>query len=497
MIYKGVLSILSLHFKQFTDLIYLKIVDYVKAKLNLHKNELTKGFNDELLISLKTDLSEFGLGPLEIDITLYQLKKKFCDLLEQFFEVNQKLFDYYQKELEQTIYELILEKIADYIVNNDASKILLALNTKNIIPIELCASIHDLKQELLSEPEKYQNLKKFLSIKEFFMKKFLTNKINIESLESIQNDKDKLQIFYFIYRILEMFHLENFFVFDALKDYIKNKSDDWLKNLPLVSSKNPDLYFCGLFLASKLNIEIDNKKTNFFLNNLVTTSSEEFDSLLIQGTRRLYYLIKTAYLLGIKISLSSINKEIYSINHLIKVGTLIQYEPSRLVIIFKLYNLLQEKYGINLDLRISDIIFEEIEKRTIPSGLKQYREGLITAEACYYGLFYFYASNDLNKLEGSSIFQSIVNILSKNLELINFNENISVDLLKELLYSLESLELINCFNLSTNSMLVYQYLFPIKFTTILQKRKITLEDFKGKKYRIDKTTGSLLNETIL
>ncbi len=495
MFFQGLLISIGAYFSSMTDFIYSKIELYFGGKINdLFQSELNNDeyFYDKLMFTIKNELSDIGFKKEEIQPIINKIKNLITQS-KQIIDEERKGPYTYQKEICQMLFELVFESIINYIIDERVAKIILALKIKEIIPIEICAQINDFKAHYFPNTIFYTNLKNFFLIKQNIVQKLISNKINIEKLQNITTLKDKLQLFYFIFRILDLFNLENYFDFSVLKKEIKENIDSWLLNVPLVSLKNPDLYYCGLYLADKLDVEIDHNKLISFLNLLTDNSIEEFDSLLIQGTRRLYYLLKSSDLLKVKLSLEKLYKQINKSNIFLKPGELKQYETSRIVIIYKICKILQKNYNFTVDNALIDPIINELEKRIGIEGFRQFQEGLVSAEASYYGFFLFYISNNLEKIKNSTLFLSLLKIIYRNLEIITFNENLNIDLLSELLYALESLKLMNSTDIPLYSTFIGQYIFPEAVIKLINpKRNINPESFKIRIYRVDKVTGELL-----
>ena len=127
----------------------------------------------------------------------------------------------------------------------------------------------NLKNLINRYPQKRENLRKYTQIKKNIINKFQVNKENIESLEDVEEPEYKLQIIYLIYRIIHFFNLQKMFDFSHIKSYLKKNSDEWLIDVPMVSLKNPDIYFCGIYLAKHLGVELNNEKIKEFFKSMV------------------------------------------------------------------------------------------------------------------------------------------------------------------------------------------------------------------------------------
>ena len=488
MIFQGIFNILSLYLNEI-DVFYNAIDHYFNEKINeTFKNnvkldgDLNKKLED-LLDILKTELLELGFEKTE-------LEAKFMD---PFLELNnidmQKRYthlDLYEIKIAPIIYEIFLEKIVEYFVDIKAIPLLLNLKSKGFFELDFIMELRNLKMLLDKFPTKKENLKKYIHVREKFINKLSKNKKVIESLEDLSEPKDKLQLIYLIYRSINFFHLEKQYDFSHIKEYLENNMNEWLTTIPLVTLKNPDLYFCGIFLAKYLEIPLDIAKVKKYLLELYEEEIDEFESPLVEATDGLYYYLKSTNLMNLWLSQSQVarlletDKKFFEPYYLKKLGT------SQLVVILKLYHLLSIK---NVE-QNSRAILEELEHRITPEGIKQYRDGFISAEATYYILFCNYMRNSLENLKESDLLSSIISRIYRNLELLEFSADMNFDLISELFYSFESLKLFNC--IETKEMIIHlaKYLFPqevVERTKNSQEVVNTRARFKHLK--VNKLTG--------
>ncbi|MFX1590403.1 MAG: hypothetical protein ACFFC1_19900, partial [Promethearchaeota archaeon] len=290
MIFQGLFNILSLYLDDI-DLFYNAIDTYFRERINdkfqmisINKDELNDCI-DELIDLLTDELLQMGFNQDEIE-------NKFLDLGIELNKCNENelssLIELYDLIISPLIFEIFLEKIVDYLVDITISPLILNLKSRGLLPLEFIVELRNLKDQMDANPENKENLKKYLQIREKFITKLSQNKGTIESLEDLNNPKDKLQLLYLIYRIISFFHLEKRFNFSHIKDYIVNNVNEWLITIPLVTLKNPDLYFCGLFLAKSLNIKLDHEKVKIFLLDLYEEGVDEFEAPLVEATDGLY-----------------------------------------------------------------------------------------------------------------------------------------------------------------------------------------------------------------
>ncbi|MEJ2252219.1 MAG: hypothetical protein P8Y97_21475, partial [Candidatus Lokiarchaeota archaeon] len=191
-------------------------------------------------------------------------------------------------------------KICEYIGVDAKKHFLINLHEAGAIPLELLVEIKDLCDLIDRDPSKKDHFRHYVKTKKLIIQKFEKDKEEIESLERFKKTTDNLQLFYLIYRIIEFFNLHKTFHYQNLEEYLKNHTEKWISTLPLVSLKNPDLYYCGLYLAKHIGLEVEEEKIKDFLVGLWNEIIDEFESPIVEGTSKLYYFIKSLRLLGIE-----------------------------------------------------------------------------------------------------------------------------------------------------------------------------------------------------
>jgi len=261
---------------------------------------------------------------------------------------------------------------------------------------------------------------------------------------------------------------------------------EWLTSVPLVTLQNPDLYFCGLFLAKDLGISLDIAKVKKFLLDLYEEGIDEFESPLVEATDGLYYYLKSTSLMNLWLSQSQVARLLETEKKFFEPQYLQNLETSQLVVILKLYNLLNIK---NIE-QNSKAVLEEIDNRVTSDGIKQYRDGFISAEATYYVLFNNFVMNTLDKLKDFDLLKSIMSRIYRNLEILEFSADMNFDLISELFYSFESLKLFNCIETKEMIIQMAKYLFPqevVERTKNIQEVVNTRARFRH--YKINKMTG--------
>ena len=458
MIFQGIFNILSLYLTEI-DIFYNVIDNYFNEKINtIFKNNLKLDGDihkksEDLLNILKRELVELGFEKKELEI---KFMDPFIELSNKDIQMVETYLDLYELKVAPIIYEIFLEKIVEYLVDIKTIPLLLNLKAKGFFELDFIIELRNFKMLLDKFPTKKENLKKYIHVRDKFINKLSKNKENIEGLEDLTEPKDKLQLLYLIFRSMSFFYLEKQYDFSHIKQYLENNMKEWLTTIPLVTLKNPDLYFCGLFLAKYLGISLDIDKVKKFLLELYEEGIDEFESPLVEATDGLYYFLKSTNLMDLWLSQSQVARLLETEKKFFDPHYLQKLETSQLVVILKLYHLLNIK---NVE-QNAKAILEEIDNRITSDGITQYRDGFISAEATYYVLFNNFIMNTLDKLKDFDLLTSIMSRIYRNLELLDFSADMNFDLISELFYSFESLKLFNC--IETKEMIIHlaKYLFP-------------------------------------
>ncbi len=489
MIYQGLFNILDLYFNE-SEAFYRSINKFFQKIINkiiFDEHEQKKSL-DSIIEKLTKEFVELGFSHEEID-------SKFSDPFIRKIDNERITFnssiDVYKKKISPVVYEIILEKIVDYLVDTSVAPLILELKSKGILPFEIIMELQKLKNLLENNSEKITNLKKYINIRDKIIKKFSGNKCEIEGLENIEDPLDRLQLIYMIYRIIDFFHFEGVFGFSKIKEYLKKNIDEWLVSVPLVTLRNPDLYYCGLYLSKSLNIEIDEEKVKNFLLEIYSEIIDEFDATIIEATDQVYYFIKSIELINLDLSEKKIEQLIRADASFFEKQYLMNLETSQLVVILKIYNVL----GLidKIDKQKINSILEEIDRRFTPEGIVQYRDGIISSEATYYVLFLSYMRDTLNKLKNYDILDSIVSRIYRNLEIIDFCLDTNYDLVSEIFYSCESLKLFNCIESKEMIYHMAKYLFPEEILKNgLFDKKIDRGKTKFRHFKVNKTSGDTI-----
>ncbi|MBD3212742.1 MAG: hypothetical protein GF311_09040 [Candidatus Lokiarchaeota archaeon] len=489
MIFQGLYNILDLYLND-SETFYEKVDSFFKKSIEnipINKNNLQETIN-AILDELTLQFTELGFSKIQIE---NKFADPFLNVEDNELEGIYSSLELYREKIAPMVYEIILEKIVDYLVDSGVAQLMLKLKANDLLPLEFIMELKKLKEMLESNPEKMENLRKYINIKGKIIETFRENKCEIERLEDIRDPRDKLQLVYMIYRIINFFHLERLFDFSHMIMYLENNMDEWLTSVPLITLKNPDIYFCGLYLASHLGAKFDKEEVRRFLLELYNEFIDEFDAPIIEATDQIYYFYKAIRLIDVDLYEKEIENLMNADSSFFEREYLMELETSQLVVILKMYKLLG--FYEKIDKAKINAILNEIRRRITPEGIVQYRDGIISSEATYYVLFNAYMRDELDYLKKFKILDSVVERVYRNLEIIDFCRNTNFDLVSEIFYSCESLKLFNC--IETKEMIYHlaRYLFP---QTILENGIFSKEiDRKTAKFRhlkVNKLTGQTI-----
>lgn len=454
MIFHGILQIINHTINSSGTLNYViktlfqgKLLDFYELENKTKNVDLKKFIN-----YLEQELLEIGFVIQDINYFFSRIKKFDRNLhLDNLI----KYIEYLEKSIYPVIEELFLWEFLNYLANIRHPNLL--SNLKRIgLPIEILIRAKRLKDAYEIEPVKAENLKNYIVLKETIINFLFDNKEAVIELQKEDGLPISLQLLYYIHRIISLFNLEKSFDFSTLREYLEGCCEDYLQTIPLVTLKNPDLYYCGIFLAAQLDVIMDKSSLESYFSSVYEEILDDFDAPFIQGTRRLYYLLKTMDLFGD--SLTNVQ-----INHLMNEDDSNYYdhahlralETSRLVVILKIFKMLNIMDRI--DPKKIKIIQDEIKKRL--SSVKN-EKGKLSTELIYYTLFYYYTINKMDTLNEFNILKEITKKIYRNLAILVLDKDTCNDLLSEILYSLESLRLLNSINSKETYSHLIQYLFP-------------------------------------
>ena len=508
MILQGIFNILDLYLNEI-ELFYNDVDKFFQEEISnsLDVSVINAENIDEILQNVVSFLidrfEEFGIKRAIVE---NRFSSHFLELTDHEIKTISAFNDLYKIKLAPLIYEFLLEEIVYYLVDPTAASILLSFRGnghhrrrhqhneeqnggKGFLLLEFMIELKNLRTLFEKAPEKMDNLRKYVRIRDNIIKKFRRNQANIESLEDLANSQDKLQLMYLIYRIIDFFEMQSYFDFSHLKQYLNDHFEDCLEDIPLITLKNPDLCYCGIYLSQHLKVNIDREKIEQFLEDVYKDQRDEFDSPILEATDGLYYYFKSINMANLNISDDLVDDILKAEDKFFKPTYLRDAETSQLVIILKIYNLL----GIlsRIDPQNIKALKDEIESRITPDGIKQNRDGFISSEATYYVLFYHYMNDNLDKLKNYEILHSVISRIYRNIEILDFSGDMSHDLISEVFYSCESLKLFNC--IETKEMIIHlaKYLFPQAVVDKIIASDITTRSrARFRHTRIDRITGN-------
>ncbi|TXT61599.1 MAG: hypothetical protein BAJALOKI2v1_20052 [Promethearchaeota archaeon] len=492
MIFQGLFNVLNLYLNEIY-LFYDSIDNYFKKKLY---EKFEARLNNDSFDSIMDDIVEYleeefmKLGFLKDEMEHYYIFQ-LSEIKDMENGKIRSLVQFYDKII-PVINEFFLEKIFEYIIDDEAAASTMStLRSKELLPISFIMELRNLKTLFERNPSKVENLRKYIKLRDKIIGKLLNNKKKIERVNDSKYPRDKLQLFYMLYRIIAFFNLQQFFDFTEIRDFIENNMDDWLDTIPLVSLKNPDLYYCGIYLAEELSIPIDETTVKYFLLNVYDENIDEFEAPLVEATNQVYFFLESAWLVDLELSEIQIKELLKGDKKYYESNYLKNLETSQLVLILKIYKIL----GVynSTDPRIIKSIIREIDQRITSDGIIQYRDGFISSEATYHVILSYYMREDVKKLKKYDFIDRIISRIYRNLEILVISEETNYDLVSEIFYSCETLRLLNCIEMKNVLVHLVNHLFPSEVCNKLNECKELAEITEFNDYcrhvKVNKITG--------
>ena len=488
MIFQGIFNIFNSYLRGI-DLFYNSVDNYFLEKIRNHygldeETDLDKALS-KIVHFLTNEFVKLGLSRAKVK---NRFSDKFLSLKADNINVITSIDSLYEKKIGPLIYEIIMENIVFYLVDKRGEQRILSFRKHNLFSVEFMLELRNLKNLFENSPEKLENLRKYIRIRDKTIIKFCSNKNRIQSFEDLDSAHEKLQLLYLTYRIIDFFNIQNLFDFSHMKSFLKNHFDDCLINLPFISLKNPDLCYCALYLAKHLNVDINEEKVKEFLEDLFEEYLDGFTIPIIEANGQLYFYFKSTSLVKLHLKNEQIKELIRMEPEFFTPQYLENLETSQLAVIIKILAFLE--YFDKIDKNKINTIYEEIDKRITPMGIKQSRDGFFTSEATYYAMFSNYISHHLDIFKNQHLLENVVSRIYRNLELLEFSSDMNLDLLTELVYSFESLKLFNCINSDEMILTLAKHLFPEEVVNKLKNIKGTSSPGRRSKHMmVDRITG--------
>ncbi len=490
MLYQGLFRILNLYFPEDLEIFYSNADEYIEKNISNYLSE--KSLKENELFEVVSQLKNIIISELiRFHIDEIYLKDKFQEIViepQKAQNVNSSL-DLFKLKILPIVNEILLETLLSYIGGINNYNIIEKLENLDILSLDFIIKLNNLKEDL-SNSEKVENFQKYIKLTECVCEKIYCNKNKIESaLEEINDFSSKLQMKYLLYRIIDFFHLQKNIDFSHIKALLKNNIENWLIRTPIVSLTNSEIYYCGIFLAHELNVELDLDKINNFLDEIIKSIIEETYTPLVEETDSIYYFLKACEILNKKIDPRIVQKLLKEEEEMYyDMDNLKLMETSRLTVILKIYALLN--VPDKLEIKHIRNILSVIKERINTDGVKQYPDGVTSSEATYYTLFIYYMRNKLRELENTKFLKNVLGKIYRNLNFLKFAKNINFDLISEIFYSCESLKLLNCIETKETLTQLSQFLFPDYVTNIVVNSKaLPKNNIKYRYWKIEKVTG--------
>jgi len=489
MLYQGLFRILELSFYEQFETFFDRLDTYLQKSVShlLSKDKLKEieimHLSADILNALNHELINLGIDAQYLSNKIQELYFE-----SQYKENVNSSLDLFNLKIIPIINEIFLEMLIFYIGGVNGSSIISNLKNLNLLPLDLIINLNKLKDDL-KETNKIENFQKYILLIDKVCGKFCENNKKIEKLEDIDDLELKLQLFYLLYRIIDFFNLQNNFNFSHIRDFLKNYMDKWLIRTPIVSLTNPDIYYCGIFLAHELNVELDLDEINNFLDEIIESIIEETYAPLVEETDQVYYFLKACEIVKKEISPNLIEKLLKEEEETYyDIDNLKLMETSKLAVILKIYALLN--VPDKLEIKNIKNILSVIKERINTDGVKQFPDGVLSSEATYYTLFIHYMRDKLRELENTNFLENFLGKIYRNLNFLKFAKEINFDLISEIFYSCESLKLLNCIETKETLTQLSQFLFPDYITNEVAKiRALPKNNIKYRYFKIEKVTG--------
>ena len=191
MIFQGLFNILDLYLNDI-EIFYNNIDNYFQQKIDNSfglvklENENLNQIEEDLTLFLIKEFVELGFEQIEIE----------NDFLDPFLEIKEEdkenlnsIIDLYKKKLAPIIYETFLEKIVDYLVDIKVTPLMLKAKSEGFLSIEFIMELRNLKTLFERSPEKLENLRKYIQIREKIITKLMENKKKIEGIEDLKSSR--------------------------------------------------------------------------------------------------------------------------------------------------------------------------------------------------------------------------------------------------------------------------------------------------------------------
>ncbi|MFX1454625.1 MAG: hypothetical protein ACFFDB_04560 [Promethearchaeota archaeon] len=493
MIYQRIFKILEMYlngmetFYHHVDNYFLeKIRKIIKSNQNLEYDFVEA--LEEIIPFLVDEFVTLGLYRAKVQNRFFD---KFITLKIEENDIISSIKDLYEKKIAPLVYEVILEQVIFYLVDERGTPIILYFKNKGLLSIDFIIELKNLKNLFERSPEKLENLRKYIRIRDKIIIKFCENKEQIEKLEDIDDLQNKIQLFYLIYKIIDFFNIQNYFDFSHLIQFLKVHFEDCMEVIPRISLRNPDLCYCALYLGSELKIDYNLKIIKGYLRDSCKDFLHDFDVPILEATNQLYFYLQSTSLVKLWLTDEQINNIVKFDSSEFNILNLESMETSQLANILAIFAFLESLNNPD-DQRIKSINYE-IETRVTPDGIMQNRNDFYTSEASYYVLLCNYLNNNFEKLKllsKDNILHNIISKIYRNLELLEFSGDMNADLLSELFYSIESLRLFNCIKLKEFTLLLARCLFPKEIEKKLVKiGNINESKLRARYLKVDRITG--------
>jgi len=359
--------------------------------LNTEINYKSTEFRD--ILHVMVDQISAGLELIGLEKS--EIEKKFKSKYGYFKTlINLKTYsDWLYKEFNESINELLFEKILNYFTNQENNLVTKMIN--------LGLLEDDIKIKFNSISNNYPNLTKYLKVileLENNIKNIFFNNTKLEELvRSIDTNQNNLNFIYFGLLLGEYFDYINNLNLDFLRSIITDKYKNCLNVQQNYSIYNPPNLYKIPYIAKKINLNIDDSFLKNLLKTELTNLMSNFSFPLYNNPFYLYYLIKVMNLLNLKPSAKFLDTVISKDPQSISINNLRKLKTEEICYISKTLKEIGLKSELSIDVvsNINSILNERSKEGLF---FNDDNKNNIEIPAICSALLYFIETNQFTKL---------------------------------------------------------------------------------------------------
>ncbi len=304
---------------------------------------------------LRTGLNSLGIGFNRIDSEFMKENRHFKRATEL---LNYKEWVY--KKLSKTIDELLFSEVLKYYIDKENSLL------RQLIDMELFDD--DILERFDEIEERYPNLVTYVNWDAKLSDLLLENLFTAENFEKIFKFEDPeadLQNLYTMYNLAMNIDLPRVNIKSAI-DFLMTKTGLWSAINENVSVLRPLTLYAGTQLAIQNGVSINTSICSDELYTLIHAIVNVLKDPIFSDPYKVYYIVNTAKLLGIKFNETTINGLISQDYNSISKANLELHTTDRLALILLIYKELGYSHELTVNARyaILEIINERAQNET-------------------------------------------------------------------------------------------------------------------------------------